>query len=290
MDRFSFLKTLGIFTLGMSGIGNILKGLGDLPSEDITQPVLFIGHGSPMNAIEENGFTQMLSKLGSTLHKPKAILVVSAHWLTKGTLVAATLKPETIYDFGGFPEDLYKVKYPSPGSPEFARVTKDLVKNTTVELDEHWGLDHGTWTILKHIYPDADIPVFQLSIDYRKDPLYHYELSQYLKDLRKKGVLIIGSGNITHNLGRVEWDENANPVDWAVEFDEKIKKNLLDQNHYEIINYEKWGKISQIAHPSNDHYLPLLYTIGLQDKKEGTEFIFEGIQHGTISMRCLKIG
>jgi 4,5-DOPA dioxygenase extradiol len=290
MDRSAFLKTLGIFSLGMSGIGNILKGFGDLPSEDITQPVLFIGHGSPMNAIETNSFTQMLSGLGRTLHKPKVILVVSAHWLTKGTLVAATPQPETIYDFGGFPEDLYKVKYPSPGSPEYARITKDLVKNTIVELDEHWGLDHGTWTILKHIYPDADIPVFQLSIDYRKDPQYHYELSQYLKDLRKKGVLIIGSGNITHNLGRVEWDENAKPVDWAIEFDERIKKNVLEQNHYEIINYEKWGKISQIAHPSNDHYLPLLYTIGLQEKKENSEFIFEGIQHGTISMRCLKIG
>jgi 4,5-DOPA dioxygenase extradiol len=290
MDRGTFIKSLGIFSIGMTGLKTLLKGLDDAPETDHMQPALFIGHGNPMNVLEKNAFTEALSKLGKTLERPKAILVVSAHWLTRGTMVAVTEKPKTIYDFGGFPEEMYKIKYECPGAPEYAKLAKEAISSTEVKLDHDWGLDHGSWTILKHIYPDADIPVFQMSIDFRKETQYHYEIASYLKSLRKKGVLIIGSGNITHNLGKFEWDVNAKPYDWALEFDEKIKKNLVDQNHQEIINYMNWGQISKMAHPTNDHFLPLLYTIALQDKKEESKFIFEGILHGGLSMRCVQFG
>lgn len=290
MNRSTFIKSLGLLSLGMTGISNWAKGFSNISETDVMQPVLFVGHGSPMNIVAKNNFTAALAKLGAELVKPKAILVVSAHWLTKGTYVSAAEKPKTIYDFGGFPDELYKIKYECAGSPEYAKLTKEAVKNAEVKLDHDWGLDHGTWSILRHIYPNADIPVFQLSIDYKKDPAYHYELVSHLKELRKKGLLIIGSGNVTHNLGNFDWEENSKPYDWALEFDEKIKKNILDTNHTEIINYEKWGELSKMAHPTNDHFLPLLYTLGLQDKKEEVKFIHEGFQHGSVSMRCLKIG
>lgn len=281
---------MGLFSIGMTGIAGFLKSFGNIKEEEKLSPVLFLGHGSPMNAVQENDFTKALRKLGEEMEKPKAILMVSAHWLTRGTYVAATEKPNTIYDFGGFPEELYKIRYNCPGSPEFAKLTKEKIKQTEVHLNNEWGLDHGAWSVLKHIYPDADVPVFQLSIDYRKDPEYHYQLASELKELRKKGVMIMASGNIVHNLGRFEWETNAKPYDWAVEFDEKVKKNILDRNHTEIINYEKWGSLSRIAHPSNDHFLPLLYTLSLQEKNEALKFSYEGFQNGSVSMRCVKIG
>jgi 4,5-DOPA dioxygenase extradiol len=290
MDRSTFIKTMGLFSLGMSGFKYWVNELKGMPEEDIMQPVLFIGHGSPMNAIENNDFTRMLSALGKSLSRPKAILVISAHWLTRGSFVSTSLKPETMYDFGGFPKELYQVKYNSPGAPEYAKMTKDIVKYSELQLDDHWGLDHGCWSVLNQMYPVADIPVFQMSLDYKKDMLYHYELAADLKALRKKGVLIIGSGNVTHNLGRIDWDEKAKPFDWAMEFDEKVRTHFLNKTHSELINYTKWGSISQMAHPSNDHYLPLLYTAGLQDKQEEAKFIFEGFQYGSLSMRCIKIG
>jgi 4,5-DOPA dioxygenase extradiol len=290
MNRSTFIKSLGIFSLGMSGFKSWVNELSQIPEEENMQPVLFIGHGSPMNAIENNEFTQMLSALGKNLIKPKAILVISAHWLTKGSFVSSCLRPETMYDFGGFPKELYEVKYNSPGAPEYARITKEIVSYTNIHLDDQWGLDHGCWSILAHLYPNADVPVFQMSLDYGKEMLYHYELAANLKALRKKGVLIIGSGNVTHNLGKIDGDENAKPFDWALEFDEKVRKNFAEQNFSELINYTQWGKISKMAHPSNDHYIPLLYTAGLYDKNEKVKFIFEGFQHGSLSMRCVKIG
>lgn len=288
MDRKSFLKTIGVLGVGLSGLPTAISQLNQFAQDDYKHPVLFIGHGTPMNAIEKNTYTQALANTGKSLKKPKAILVVSAHWLTKGTFVTANPKPETIYDFGGFPKEMYDLKYPSPGSPQIASEIISL--NDQLKKDEQWGLDHGAWTFLLHMFPQADIPVLQLSIDYTKDYQYHYDLVNKLKSLRSKGVLIIGSGNITHNLGRMDWNENAPVTNWAKEFDEKVKQNVLKGDHYEILNYKKWGNISTTAHPSDDHFIPLMYTLGLQEKNESVQFIYEGFQHGSISMRCIRIG
>lgn len=275
---------------GITGLKTIFSELQANPAEEEKQPVLFIGHGSPANAVSDNAFTRALTRLGTQLKTPKAILVVSAHWLTKGTFAASTNRPDTIYDFYGFPEEMYNISYPSPGAPEFAELTKDLVTKTSVSLDGQWGLDHGAWTILKFLFPKADIPVFQVSIDFHKSTQYHYELGLELAALRKRGVLIIGSGNISHNLRKVVWDNSAKPFDWAMEFDEKIKEAVLKTQHSELINYKKWGHIADLAHPSNDHYLPLLYTAGASDKTDNISFPYEGFDFGSLSMRCIKFG
>ncbi len=290
MFRGEFIKIMAAIPFGMGGIKEFYDQVKAIPDEDIKMPVLFIGHGSPMNAIQENSFTAALRKIGAKLPRPKAIMVVSAHWLTKGTFVTASDKPEVIYDFGGFPKEMYEIKYPAPGAPEYAALTTELQKEKIIMPDHEWGLDHGAWTVLMHMFPSADIPVYQLSIDYRNQMTQHYELAAMLKALRKKGVLIIGSGNITHNLGRIDWNVEAKPFEWAQEFDEKIKANILSGNHQEIIQYEKWGSIAKLAHPSNDHYIPLLYSAGLADKNDTVEFIFEGFHHGSLSMRCIKFG
>jgi len=290
MDRLDFIKTMGAITFGIGGIKEFYNQVQNLPDEEITMPVLFIGHGSPMNAILQNSFTDALRKTGSSLPKPKAIMVVSAHWLTKGTFVTVSPKPEIIYDFYGFPKEMYQVKYPVAGAPEYAILTAEIPNEKIIMPDHEWGIDHGAWTVLLHMFPEANIPVYQLSIDYKNDLYRHYEIASMLKALRKKGVLIIGSGNITHNLGRIDWNIEAKPFDWAEEFDSKIKTNLLTGNHHEIINYEKWGSIAKLAHPSNDHYLPLLYSMGLADKTDPVEFVFEGFHHGSLSMRCVKFG
>lgn len=290
MERIDFIKTLGIMAFGAAtGLKDMLSGLNQLKLDENRMPALFIGHGSPMNALSDNPYTKALNKLGAQL-KPKAIIVVSAHWLTKGTWVSTAEKPETIYDFHGFPKSLYEVKYPAPGSPETARLVSDTVKSIQIKEDSNWGLDHGAWSILVHLFPKADIPVFELSIDYSKDIAFHYELAGQLKKLRDKGVLIIGSGNVVHNLGKLDWSGQAPTFDWTIEFDEKVKQSFLNFDHNNLINYQKWGKISSLAHPSNDHYLPLLYVAGLQDKNEKVEFVYEGYELGSISMRCIKIG
>jgi 4,5-DOPA dioxygenase extradiol len=259
--------------------------------KNVTMPVLFIGHGNPMNAIYNNPFTQSLASEGESLKKlqPAAILVISAHWLSNGTNVSVTPNPATIHDFSGFPEELFHVQYPAPGAPELAIKTKNLITSVMVTEDNKWGLDHGAWSILKHMFPLADIPVFQLSIDYKKPPQWHFDLAKELKPLRKKGVLIIGSGNIVHNLYMVDFSESAKPFSWAIEFDELVKSRLLNKDFDALINYKDIGN-SYLAVPSNDHYLPLMYTLGLVDKDESLIFIYEEIQNATISMRSFKIG
>jgi 4,5-DOPA dioxygenase extradiol len=292
MERRTALKLLGLGAAGSLGmtLSDLRKFTDDLPSDEL-QPALFLGHGSPMNAILNNPFTQSLNTLGTTLKKPKAVLVVSAHWLTRGTFVSTAVKPETIYDFGGFPPELSQVVYPAPGAPEQAKLVKQTVAGTAVGEDPNMGLDHGAWSVLRHIWPDGSVPVFQMSIDWFKSPQWHYELAQELKALRKKGIMIITSGNITHNLGKVVFDnENAAPVDWAAEFDSLVKKNLDSRNDASVIAYEAFGNSAKIAVPSNDHYLPLLYTLGATDKNEILKYTYEGFQYGTISMRCLQIG
>jgi len=268
-----------------------LKNITDTFDHTALMPVLFVGHGNPMNAIANNAFTQRLASWGNNFtEKPKAILVISAHWLTHGTHVMISPKPKTIHDFGGFPEALYNIQYPAPGSPELASQAKALVTSTNVISDDQWGLDHGAWTVLRHMFPKADVPVFQLSIDFSMSPQYHYNLAEELKSLRKKGVLIIGSGNIVHNLYQIEFNENAEPYDWAVEFDEIVKTELEKNNYDNLINYSSLGKSAGLSVPTNDHYLPMLYSLGLANENESLKFTYEEIQNASISMRCFQIG
>lgn len=291
MKRSDFIKTLGITMAATPLLG--LKDWDKLVRENENTPkapALFIGHGNPMNALADNTFTKALAKLGTDLEKPKAILVVSAHWLTTGTWVSTTPKPETIYDFGGFPKEMYEIKYPATGSPEYAAEVKTLLKDkTTVQEHATMGLDHGAWTVLKHIYPNADVPVFQMSIDYYQPPQYHYELAKYLSALRSKGVMILTSGNIVHNLGNFSWDENAAIYDWAQEFDTEVKTYIDDNNHAALIDYTKL-KSSSLAVPTNDHYLPLLYALAQRESTETVKHIYEGFQNGSVSMRCVQVG
>jgi len=260
-------------------------------------PVLFIGHGSPMNIISDNSFTRDLATLGKKLPKPKAILVISAHWLTDGTFVTCMDKPETIYDFYGFPDELYQASYPCPGAPDQAQQTINAFRKTRVTCGQGWGIDHGAWSFLKHLYPHADIPTYQLSIDYAfNDPhpkplSYHYDLAAELAGLRDKGVLIIGSGNIVHNLGRIDFEHVDAPVySWAREFDESVKQCLLNRDHENLIHYQKLGETSRLAVPTLDHYLPMIYVLALQEKNELPTFVHESFQHASISMRCFQIG
>lgn len=260
-------------------------------------PVLFIGHGSPLNITLKNSFTESLADLGKRLPRPKAVMVISAHWLTHGTQVTCMEKPRTIYDFYGFPEELYKIHYPSPGAPDYARLVVGAVQKAPVGCDDSWGLDHASWAVLKHMYPKADVPVFELSLDYSfggqnpKSVQYHYDLASELQALRTRGVLIIGSGNIAHNLSLVDFaDMEAEPVDWAVEFDEKVKSNLLNQNHKDLVNYLNMGRAASLAVPSLDHYLPMIYAVALREANEPLTFTYEGFQNGSISMRCFQIG
>lgn len=251
-------------------------------------PALFIGHGNPMNAIEENSFTNAWRNTASQLPKPSAILCISAHWQTRGTFVTAMEKPRTIHDFGGFPKVLFDKEYPAPGAVAMAKETASCVTKTTVGLDDTWGLDHGTWSVLAQMYPLADVPVYQLSLDYTQPPAWHYALAKELALLRNKGVLIVGSGNIVHNLGKVNWDGGA--YDWAIEFDQ-IAKRLIDiHDHQSLINYDTLGKAARLSIPTNEHYLPLLYTLALQDQKEQHTFFAEETIMGSISMRSVKIG
>ena len=259
-------------------------------------PVLFIGHGSPMNVILRNNFTNFLAKSGKEIPRPEAIMVISAHWLTDGTYVSCMEKPATIHDFYGFPDELYEIEYQSPGTPDVARFVTESVQKINIKCNNDWGLDHASWAILKHMYPEADIPVFEMSLDYSfnewhpKPIQYHYELASELSGLRKRGVLIIGSGNIVHNLGLIDFRNiDAEPFIWAVEFDEKVKLNLLNKNHKNLIDFQKMSDFA-LAVPTLDHYLPMIYIIALQEKNEPLRFVYEGFQHGSISMRCFQIG
>lgn len=255
-------------------------------------PVLFLGHGSPMNAIEENEFVEGWRNIGKTLPRPNAILCVSAHWETRGTCVTAMENPKTIHDFGGFPKELFEVQYPAPGSPELAKETKDIVSKTEVGLDEKWGLDHGCWSVIKHLYPEADIPVIQMSLDYYQTAQYHYELAKELAALRNKGILILGSGNMVHNLRMVAWDKlNATEFgyDWAIEANEKMKKFILNGDYQQLINYKSQGKAFDLAIPTPEHFLPLLYALALKDENEKVSLFNDKTVAGSLSMTSLKI-
>lgn len=255
-------------------------------------PVLFLGHGSPMNAIEENEFVSTFRKLGQQLVKPHAILCISAHWETKGTFVTAMQNPRTIHDFGGFPQTLFDIQYPAPGSPELATETKNLIHKTEVGLDDKWGLDHGAWSVIKHLYPQANIPVIQMSIDYSQPAKYHYELAKEISSLRQKGVLIIGSGNMVHNLRAVEWDRlnEEFAFNWAMEANEKMKDFILNGDHQSLIDYRSQGTAFDLAIPTPEHYMPLLYTLALQEKKDTIKIFNDKPVGGSLTMTSIKIG
>ncbi len=264
-----------------------------LPASD-KMPVLFVGHGSPMNALEDNPFTRSLSSMGKTLrekHQPSAILVVSAHWLTQGSYVNISPKPETIHDFGGFPQPLFDMQYPAPGAPDVAKQTAKL--SAFLHESDDWGLDHGAWTILHHLFPEADIPVFQMSIDYHRPLQYHLELAKELRSLREKGVLIIGSGNIVHNLRlsvpRFQ-SNDSRPFDWATEFDQWTLSKIQQRDFQSLTNYELAGTSGKLSVPTVDHYVPLLYSLGLADAKEDIRQTYEEVTFGGISMRTFQIG
>ncbi len=255
-------------------------------------PVLFVGHGNPMNALYVNAFTHSLAAVGTALReiKPHAVLVVSAHWLSRGTHVSVTSQPATIHDFGGFPDELYGVEYPAPGAPNEAREAQQLLARFAAGEDARRGLDHGAWTVLRHMFPAADVPTFQVSIDVHRPPEYHFELARELHPLRERGVLIIGSGNIVHNLGLVDFADDAKPYDWAIEFDELLKRKLEEGNYSGLIDYRSLGSGAALAVPTNDHYLPMLYTLGAARAGEELRFFHEEIQNASISMRCFQIG
>jgi 4,5-DOPA dioxygenase extradiol len=270
-----------------------LKNLIESGESTDLMPVLFVGHGSPMNAIEENEFVFKGRELGDSIPWPKAILCISAHWETSGTFVTAMPRPSTIHDFGGFPKELYNVQYPAPGSPELAFEVKREVLSTSVGLDEKWGLDHGAWSVIKNIYPGADVPVVELSMDYNLTPQYHYELAKELVRFRRKGVLIIGSGNIVHNLRMISWEHANEPeygFDWALLANDIFKKLILDNNYKDLINYQKLGREVQMAVPTPDHFIPLLYTLALKEEKESIEFFNDKPVMGSLSMISLRIG
>lgn len=255
-------------------------------------PVLFLGHGSPMNAIEENEFVKGWREIGRRLPRPNAILCISAHWQTNGTFLTAMEKPITIHDFGGFPRELFEVQYPAPGSPELAKETKKIIKKTEAELDDKWGLDHGAWSVIKHLYPEADVPVIEMSLDYNQSPRYHYELAEELAPLRKKGVLIIGSGNMVHNLRMVAWDKfdvNNFGYDWAIEASEKMKKYILEGSHDKLINYKAQGAAYNLAIPTPEHYLPLLYSLALKEKNENVNLFNDKAVAGSLTMTSVII-
>lgn len=288
MERKDFIKMMAI-----TGLAGFNKFTDSLSENGTLMPVLFIGHGSPMNGIENNDFTKHWGDIAANIPTPAAVLVISAHWLSKGTKITAMDFPETIHDFGGFPAELFAVKYPAPGSPLIAKETAALVHSTKVELSHDWGLDHGTWTIVRHMYPKANIPVLQLSIDYTKGPQYHYDLAKELYQLRKKGVLIIGSGNMVHNLGMIAWDKMDRPeygYDWALDINHKFKDLIRRGDHAALIKYETISKDIRLAIPTTEHYLPLMYTLGLKGGKDGIEFFNDKAVAGSLTMTSVRFG
>jgi 4,5-DOPA dioxygenase extradiol len=250
-------------------------------------PALFIGHGSPMNIVEDNSYTRDLARLAAELPRPSAILVISAHWLTTESRVLAAEFPRTIHDFLGFPEELYDMTYLAPGAPALAEETARL---TGGEPDEEWGLDHAGWSPLSHMYPDADIPVFEMSLDVTAAPREHYELGRKLAPLRERGVLVLGSGNLVHNLMVVQWDEDAEPYPWARDFDAKVATLLEAGDDDALVDYERLGPEADLAVPTNDHYLPMLYTLAVRTPGESLTFTHEGFQNASVSMRCFRVG
>ena len=290
MTRLEFIQDSLLSLIAMSTLKDLKKLTDNLAESETKMPVLFVGHGSPMNGIEDNEFSRRWHEMGKDIPTPAAVIVVSAHWFTSGTKITAMDHPRTIHDFYGFPKPLFDVQYPAPGNAVLARETANLIKKTPVILDHDWGLDHGAWSIVKHMYPEANIPVLQISIDFSRGPKFHYELAQELGVLRKKGVLIIGSGNMVHNLGMVNWHKPDSGFDWAVEMNEKFKKLITEGNHEQLINYESMGQAAKLSIPTPEHYLPLLYTIGLQEKNDQVTLFNDKTLMGSISMTSVKIG
>lgn len=268
----------------------MLNELRKLPQTGTRMPVLFIGHGNPMYGIEENDFTRGWRKAVENEPTPRAILVVSAHWETRGTRITSMPKPRVIYDFGGFPPALFQAQYPASGSPEIAAEVAENLKQKLIELDETWGLDHGTWTILRHLYPQADVPVLQLSLDYTKPPSYHYELAKDLAFLRERGVLLIGSGNMVHNLRRINFRAPDQGLEWANSANEIFKNLISAGEHDKLIKYEKLGSEIALAVPTPEHYLPLLYALALKNEGEAIEIFNDAVDLGSISMTSVKVG
>jgi len=290
MNRKEFIKSLLPLSILTSTMKlNALNNLTQQFEATDKMPLLFIGHGSPMNAIEENEFSKQWKTIAGNIITPKAILCISAHWETKGTFVTAMEKPETIHDFGGFPQALFDVQYPAAGNPELAKEVKSTVKKTEVGLNTDWGLDHGTWSVTKQMYPKADIPILQLSLDYNQTPQYHYELAKEIAFLRNKGVLILGSGNMVHNLGMMDWKSPDKGYDWAIEANTTFKKLITENNHKELINYSALGKSAKLSIPTPEHYLPLLYILGLKQENEKIEFFNDKEVMGSIAMTSVKI-
>jgi 4,5-DOPA dioxygenase extradiol len=292
MKRNQFIKSLAMGAAGMSTLSSFTEFTSNLAFEEYLMPVLFIGHGSPMNGIEDTDFSRRWTQMAREIPLPKAVLVVSAHWFTKGTKITAMNFPQTIHDFGGFPQALFDVQYPAPGSPVLAKETAALIRSAHVELDHDWGLDHGTWTIVRHMYPKATIPVLQLSIDYSNGAQFHYDLAKELYSLRKKGVLIIGSGNMIHNLGMAAWDKlnDSYGYDWALKMNDTFKSLIMDGDHKALINYSLLGKEATLAIPTPEHYLPLMYTLGLKGKDDPILFFNDKVVGGSLNMTSVKFG
>lgn len=270
-----------------------MKSLLKLPELDNWMPTLFIGHGSPMNGIEDNEFSRRWTKMAEEIPQPVAVLVISAHWFTKGTQITAMNFPKTIHDFGGFPKALFDVEYPAPGNPNLAIETSQLIHSTHVELNHDWGLDHGTWSIIRHMYPKANIPVLQLSIDYTKDASFHYQLAKEIYQLRKKGVLIIGSGNMIHNLRMIDWKHLTGPefgYDWAMNLNQIFKNSILNGQHDLLITYQKLGRDALLAIPTPEHFLPLIYNLGLSNSNEPIEIFNDKAIGGSLTMTSVKFG
>lgn len=293
MNRKTFLQALALLPLTSSAmklreLNRLFDGMGAAKKS----PVLFLGHGSPMNAISENEFVAGFRNMAKDIPRPNAILCISAHWETKGTFVTAMQHPRTIHDFGGFPQALFNVQYPACGSPELAENIRSLIAKTEVGLDDQWGLDHGAWSVLLHLYPDADIPVVQMSIDYSQDAQYHYELAMQLRSLRQKGVLIVGSGNMVHNLGMVDWKRlnETFGFDWALEASDKMKNCILSGNHKGLIEYRTQGKAFEWSIPTPEHYLPLLYVMAMQEQHEDVKLFNDKAVAGALTMTSVKIG
>lgn len=257
----------------------------------MTLPTIFFGHGNPMNAIEQNAYTAAWSRIGQSLPRPKAVVMISAHWYLPGVQVTAMERPRTIHDFGGFPRALYEVSYPAPGDPALARRLKSMLAPLDVTLDDRWGLDHGTWSVLAHVYPDANVPVLQLSIDETQPASFHYELGRRLAPLRDEGILIAGSGNVIHNLHTYAWGRHpVEPFDWALRFEAEARALIESGDHRPLVDYEGMGRDALLSAPTPDHYLPLLYVLGARRDGEPATFPVEGIDGGSVSMLAVRIG
>jgi 4,5-DOPA dioxygenase extradiol len=290
MNRKQFLASMALLPLANQAMKlNELNAISQSMESTGRMPVLFVGHGSPMNAIEQNEFTEGWRSMVSLIPKPKAVLCISAHWETNGTFITSMAKPKTIHDFGGFPQILFDVQYPAPGSPELAMEVQTSINSAKVEPDEKWGLDHGAWSVLRQMYPDASVPVIQMSLDYNQNAQNQYNIARELAPLRDKGVLIIGSGNMVHNLRAIDWSGKTQGFDWALEANAVFKKLIRENGHQQLVNYQNLGKSVEMAIPSAEHYLPLLYVLALKKNDEEVTFFNDKTVMGSISMTSLKI-